>query len=58
MRASSCPTKSTLLSMCSQWYSPSEPAFSFNAAKFHKEEPEFDIDKLVWERKIVMANKK
>ncbi|KAH0655351.1 hypothetical protein KY285_030233 [Solanum tuberosum] len=57
-RAQSSPTRSTPLSMCSQRYTPPEPTFSFSAAKPHKEEPEFDIAKLVWERKDAMAAQK
>ncbi|KAG5595039.1 hypothetical protein H5410_036271 [Solanum commersonii] len=48
----------TLFSMCSQRYSPPEPAFSFSAAKPHKVKPKFYIDKLVWERKDAMAAQK
>ncbi|KAH0725179.1 hypothetical protein KY284_001044 [Solanum tuberosum] len=35
-----------------------EPTFSFSTAKPHKEEPEFDIAKLGWERKYAMATQK
>ncbi|KAG5631229.1 hypothetical protein H5410_002946 [Solanum commersonii] len=57
-RAQSSPTRSTPFSMCSQRYSLPEPTFSFSTAKSHKEEPEFDIPKLVWERKDAMATQK
>ncbi|KAH0729899.1 hypothetical protein KY289_001087 [Solanum tuberosum] len=57
-RAQSSPTRSTPFSMCSQRYSPPEPTLSFSAAKPHKEEPKFDIAKLVWERRDAMAAQK
>ncbi|KAK6773833.1 hypothetical protein RDI58_029072 [Solanum bulbocastanum] len=56
--AKSFPTRSTPFSTCSQRYSPLEPAFSFSFAKPHKEEPEFDIAKLLWERKDAMDAQK
>ncbi|KAH0660938.1 hypothetical protein KY289_029686 [Solanum tuberosum] len=56
--AQSSPTRSIPFSMCSQRYSLSGPILSFSAAKPHKNEPEFDIAKLVWERKDAMAAQK
>jgi len=56
--AQSSPTRSIPFSMCSQRYSLSGPTLSFSAAKPHKDEPEFDIAKLVWERKDTMAAQK